>query len=290
MQSGTVATPTVHLHYYLPIVTDSFKPDKWFEYLRGAVDGNQPMNRWDLAGIELDCQSNPASGLTSFQHSLRDPGSVVIYCGHSALDFQRQFSSGLTPSAPLHFAEIADMERWEMMDKYRVLPGGKKPPPPKGDLMNWLKTSPARVVILASCGSATIPWDLSLSNFNAKGAATWQGKVGAGGPAIIVTKSTYLTTESYNWAYALAGFLFDLIDYDVDEARQPVPRKHPRGGTIQSAVNTANTEFVKHQAPDAFVLVKGDYPQVVFPNRPKTPSQTSPDIKDLAKDWVNRVL
>ena len=255
-----MATPTVHLHYYLDVVTAHYRPDKWFEYLRGPVEDA----RW--ADIELDCQSNPGGGVLAFQQSLRDPGSVVIYCGHSALDTPRQFSLGLTPSAPLAYAEIADMERWEMLDKKRVLPGGEKPPPPKGDLMSWLKTSPARVVILASCGSATIPWGLSLANFNAKGAATWQRKVGAGGPAVIVTKSqVYLTTESYNWAYALAGFLFDLIDYDVDSPGQPVPRKNPRGGTIQSALNAANTEFMKAKAPDAFVLVKGDGSQDVFP-------------------------
>jgi hypothetical protein len=219
------------------------------------------------AGLTLSSIVNQTQvGGLAFQQSLRDPGSVVIYCGHSALDTPRKFSLGLTPSAALPYAEIADMERWDKLDKNRVLPGGKKPPPPKGDLMSWLKKSPARVVILASCGSATIPWGLSLANFNAKGAATWQGKVGAGGPAVIVTKSqVYLTTESYNWGYALAGFLFDLIDYDVNWPGQPVPRKNPRGGTIQSALNAANTEFAKANAPDAFVLVKGDGSQDVFP-------------------------
>jgi hypothetical protein len=255
---SNVATPTVHLHYYLGVVTTHYPPDEWFEYLRGPVGDA----RW--AGIELDCQSNPVGGVLAFQQSLRDPGSVVIYCGHSALDTPRQFSLGLTPSAPLPYAEIADMERWEKLDKNRVLPGGKKPPPPKGDLMFLLKTSPARVVILASCGSATIPWGLSLTNFSAAGAAAWRGKV-TGGPAVIVTKSQVLTTKSYNWAYALAGFLFDLIDYDVDWPGQPVPRKNPRGGTIQSALNAANAGFVKAKASDAFVLVKGDGSQDVFP-------------------------
>jgi hypothetical protein len=85
-----------------------------------------------------------------------------------------------------------------------------------------------------------------------------------------------ITSISYDrelqLGYALAGFLFDLIDYDIDDTRQPVPRKNPRGGTIISALNAANTEFVKHQAPDAFVLVKGDASKEVFPNRPKTPA------------------
>jgi hypothetical protein len=87
----------------------------------------------------------------------------------------------------------------------------------------------------------------------------------------------FLTTESYNWAYALAGFLFDLIDYDVSWPGQTVPRKNPRGGTIQSALNAANTEFMKAKAPDSFVLVKGDGSQDVFAKH-LSPSE----IKDLA--------
>jgi hypothetical protein len=158
------------------------------------------------------------------------------------------------------------MDRWNNLD-WRRVKEGQKPRKPE-DLMSALKKSPAKLVILASCGSATIPWGLSLANFNAKGAAAWKEKV-AGGPAVVVTHSTLLTTWSNNWAWALAAFLFDLIDYEVDlgtdKTGRTVTRKRSHVGTIQSALDAANVAFMNYKAPDSFVLVNGTGSTEVFP-------------------------
>jgi hypothetical protein len=270
----TVATPTVHLHCYFPSLTETYTADDFFAYLSGPVDDDHP--RW--AGIDLDFQTNQTGGVLAFQNSLRDPGSVVVYLGHSALDFDNHYSLGLSPKG-LHEAEITDIERWEKGDWRREWKGQKAHKPE--DLMSALKKSPAKVVILASCGSATIPYGLSLANFDAAGAAAWRGKV-AGGPALVVTKSNILTTWSYDWVYALTAFLLDLIDYEVDMSKRPVPRKLDHHGTIQQALDAANVTFQKNKAPDTFVLVNGSGSTVVFPDRP-----LGFTYQDLGLDWEN---
>jgi hypothetical protein len=252
-----VATPTVHLHCYFEKITETYTADDWFAYLRGA-DAKYP--RW--TGIDLDFQTNKTGGVLDFKNSLRDPGSVVIYLGHSALDSDNKYSLGLSPRG-LWYAEMADMDRWDNWDsRRRNRETGEKPRKPE-DLMSWLKTSPAKLVILASCSSATIPFGLSLTNFTAKGTATWKQKV-AGGPALVVTDSPKLTTWSYDWAYALTAFLLDLIDYEGDASERPITQKPNHGGTIQSALDAANVTFTNHGAHDTFVLVNGTGSTVVF--------------------------
>jgi hypothetical protein len=187
---------------------------------------------------------------------------------------------------------MAGMDRWYNYDQYRHnRKTGEKPPPPQ-DLMSWLKTSPARVVILASCGSATIPWGFSLTNFMAKGVAAWKKKVPGAQPAVIVTCSpTSLFTWSDAWAYALTAFLCDLIDYDVEldangYIKKPVSRNliyhRDQHGTIQQALDAANAMFNKNTAPDTFVLVNGTGSTVVFPDRSLgfVPEDLVPDFGD----------
>jgi hypothetical protein len=270
-----VATPTVHLHcYFEGQIAGSLTAKDYFAYLRGSVDPTTPeqaslppTDRFADAGVNLDFRTTQVGGVIAFQHSLRDSGSVVIYLGHSALDFDRHYSLGLTPRG-LWYAEMTDMDRWNNFDsRRREKHTGEKPLPPE-DLMSALKKSAAKLVILASCGSATIPNGLSLANFNAQGAAAWKGKV-AGGPAVVVTHSTLLTTWSNNWAWALAHFLFDLIDYEVDlthdKTGRTLRRKAEHDGSIQTALDAANAAFKNYKAPDSFVLVNGTGSTVVFP-------------------------
>jgi hypothetical protein len=178
------------------------------------------------------------------------------------------------------------MDRWNSGDWRRKWNGQRAQKPV--DLMSALKKSPAKVVILASCSSATIPLGLSQANFNAKGVATWKQKV-AGGPAVIVMYSPHFKTWSFNWGHALTAFLLDLIDYEVAVSQKIVPRKLTyrldHHGTIQQALDAANIAFMKNQALDTFVLVSGSGSTVVFPDRPLRST-----TEDIARDFIEKVI
>jgi hypothetical protein len=92
------AAKTVHLHLYLD-PTGSYSATSLFEFIRGPEDYNNPLNRWDEAGISLVSHTNVGSGADDFKKSLQDAGAVVVYLGHSALDFKNKRSMGLTPNA-----------------------------------------------------------------------------------------------------------------------------------------------------------------------------------------------
>jgi hypothetical protein len=125
------AAKTVHLHFYLD-PTSSYSATSLFEYIRGPEDFNNPLNRWDEAGINLVLHTKIDSGTEDFKKSLQEPDAVVVYLGHSALDFKNKLSMGLTPKGS-RFAEI---------------------PPDK--LMALLKQSKASLVVLATCASSTL--------------------------------------------------------------------------------------------------------------------------------------
>ena len=125
-----MANPTLHLHFYLPITTN-YSVDQFFDYLRGPVDVDHPFDRWADAGINLDFRSKAVSGTADFKTSLKDTDSVVVYLGHSVLDFKNRRSLGLSPMGH-HTAEI-----------------------PPDSLMSLLKASKAKLVILATCASST---------------------------------------------------------------------------------------------------------------------------------------
>ena len=130
------AAKTVHLHFYLD-PTGSYSVSSLFDFIRGPEDYNNPLNRWDTAGISLVLHSKVDSGAADFKKSLQDPGAVVVYLGHSALDFKNKRSMGLTPKG-ISPAEI---------------------PPDK--LMELLKQSKASLVVLASCASSTLVGKMS---------------------------------------------------------------------------------------------------------------------------------
>lgn len=124
------AAQTVHLHFYMPI-TGNYSATHFYEWIRGPVDVDHPLSRWEEASINLIFHSAKDAGADAFKKSLQDPGAVVVYLGHSALDFKNKRSLGLTPKG-LNKAEI-----------------------PPETLTSLLKKSKASLVILASCASNT---------------------------------------------------------------------------------------------------------------------------------------
>jgi hypothetical protein len=218
---------TLHLHFYLPIAAH-YSVGNFVNYLRGSVvdptsPDPPPPDRFETAGVVLDLQTKVVSGAADFKTSLKDPDSVVVYLGHSVLDFENKRSLGLSPLAH-HTAEIAP-----------------------NDLMDLLKASKAKLVILATCASST----LGLKNLKT-------------GPAVVVTNSgSNLTTWSFHWVQALQPFLLLLIGYEVGTDDQPVARKSR--GTIQEALDASNAAFKKNRSNDRFELAHGDPSTVVFP-------------------------
>jgi hypothetical protein len=92
---------TLHLHFYLAIAAH-YSVDKLANYLRGFVPDPTskdppPPDRFDTAGVVLDFQTKAVSGAADFKTSLKDPDSVVVYLGHSVLDFENKGSLGLSP-------------------------------------------------------------------------------------------------------------------------------------------------------------------------------------------------
>jgi hypothetical protein len=218
---------TLHLHFYLPIAAN-YSVGNFVNYLRGSVvdptsPDPPPPDRFETAGVVLDLQTKAVSGAADFKTSLKDPDSVVVYLGHSVLDFENKRSLGLSPLAH-HTAEIAP-----------------------NDLMDLLKASKAKLVILATCASST----LGLKNLKT-------------GPAVVVTNSgSNLTTWSFHWVQALQPFLLLLIGYEVGTDDQPVARKSR--GTIKEALDASNAAFKKNRSNDRFELAHGDPSTVVFP-------------------------
>ena len=225
----------LHLHFYLSVSTKPpYDVDKFVTYLRGSTDpttpeqaSEPPSDRFDSAGVPLDFKKKALTGTEDFKKSLLDPNSVVVYLGHSALDFNNKRSLGLSPL------------------------GHERPDIAPGALMDLLKASKAKLVILATCASST----LGLEKLKA-------------GPAVVVTNSgSDLTTWSFNWVQALQPFLLLLIGYEVGKDDQPVARKKGRA-TIKEALDAANAAFKENKSDDRFELAHGEGSTVVFPSSP----------------------
>jgi hypothetical protein len=54
----------------------------------------------------LVSHTNVGSGADDFKKSLQDEGAVVVYPGHSALDFKNKRSMGLTPKGSIRQSAI----------------------------------------------------------------------------------------------------------------------------------------------------------------------------------------
>ena len=228
-----MAKTTLHLHFYFPNVNPQYSAQALVDYLRGgSVDPQTaeqasvpPSDRFDDAGVSLVFQTKALTGAAEFKKSLDDPGSVVVYLGHSTLDFKKKVSLGLSPLGH-STAEI-----------------------PRDKLMDLLKASKAKLVILATCASST----LGLEKLKA-------------GPAVVVTNSqSDITTWSLNWGQALTPFLLLLIGYEVGKDGQPVARKAGRA-TIKDALDAGNASFKENKTDDRFELAFGEGSKVVFPS------------------------
>jgi hypothetical protein len=220
------AAKTVHLHFYLD-PTGTYSVSSLFEFIRGPEDYNNPLNRWDTAGISLVLHSKVDSGAADFKKSLQDPGAVVVYLGHSTLDFKNKRSMGLTPKGSSR-AEI---------------------PPDK--LMELLKQSKASLVVLASCASSTLVGKMS------GGPAV----VVTNSKSNLTTWSNDWANALGPFLFVLLGF--DL----PPSAIQPTPRKEGRGKLSEAIDAANAAFKVNQKTDDRFELANGSDSTVIFPEQ-----------------------
>jgi hypothetical protein len=218
------AAKTVHLHFYLD-PTGSYSATSLFEFIRGPEDYNTPLNRWDEAGINLVLHTNVGSGAEDFKKSLQDAGAVVVYLGHSTLDFKNKRSMGLTPKGSSQ-AEI---------------------PPDK--LMDLLKQSKVTLVILASCASSTLVGKMT------GGPAV----VVTNSQANLTTWSNDWANALGPFLFVLLGY--DL----PPSASQPTVRKEGRGKISDALDAANAAFKVNQKTDDRFELANGDASTVIFP-------------------------
>jgi hypothetical protein len=249
----------LHLHFYLPVSTKPpYDVDKFVTYLRGSVDpttpeqaSEPPSDRFDSAGVPLDFKKKALTGTEDFKKSLLDPDSVVVYLGHSVLDFKNKRSLGLSPMGH---------------DSADIAPDA---------LMDLLKASKAKLVILATCASST----LGLKNLKV-------------GPAVVVTNSgSDLKTWSNDWGLALKYFLLALIGYTIAEHDKPFSLETRANlfsdivgagvtgavasklvgrrarATIREALKASDLGFKENNSTDRFQLAHGEGSKVVFPDK-----------------------
>jgi len=252
----------LHLHLYAP-TSLHYSPQMFFDYLLG-INADHPFGRFDEAGVTLDFYSNVAHAPADFKKSLLDDGSVVVYLGHGVPDPKCKCSRGLSWLGH----GIADITPYALMD--------------------LLKDSRAKLVILATCASSTF----GLEKLKA-------------GPAVVVTNSgSDLVTYSAKWAIALQHFLLLLIGYGVGKDGQPYSLQQTMGvittttvladallasltsgglatgevsqvvarvdrnnfhATIRQALDAANEAFKANKTTDRCELAHGEGSMVVFP-------------------------
>jgi len=218
---------TLHLHFYLPVVAGNYSIDRFVDYLRGSVDPTTPeeasmppSDRFADAGVTLDFQKKVVSGAADFKKSLQDTGSVVVYLGHSVLDFKNKRSLGLSPMGH---------------DPAEIKPE---------QLMSLLKASSAQLVILATCASSTLGLE----------------KLKTGPAVVVTNSGANLKTWSYDWAQALRAFLLLLIGYKVGKNDQPYslePQQKAARAVTTQLVGALDGPFVAALVSQAMALNKG---------------------------------
>jgi hypothetical protein len=108
----------------------------WFNASDGTHTPDDP-GKWDTAGIKVEWNSDPKTGVKDFEESLQRNGAIVVYIGHSTLTTMPKgqpegLSLGLSPENPKKGPEI-----------------------PNARLRSLLSKSAASLVIIGSCDSKT---------------------------------------------------------------------------------------------------------------------------------------
>jgi Lysine-specific metallo-endopeptidase len=170
-----IITQDISMHVYFHEISESFTVESFFNWVVGSSPNESQPNRFQLAGAEINLINNSKTAVSDFKRSLKTPGAVVVYFGHtiSRNVSGRMTTWGLVPSGPL----------------------SKKPDITCLELTKILSAAKAKIVVLAGC--ATIQCVTKIK----------------GDTVVIVTKSGHdRGTNALVWAPAIKALLDELLD------------------------------------------------------------------------------
>jgi hypothetical protein len=225
-----VSANTIIWHIYETLIPrqpgypQGFTKQDFVAWFQASDDTRIPdgPGKWDTAGIKLEFNTDPKTGVKDFEKSLQRKGAIVVYIGHSTLTPAKSPKDPLGPSLGLS----------------PVNPE-KGPEIPNARLRTLLSKSAASLVIIGSCDSKTAV-----------------GKISAGPPIIATNSGADRVTDISRMARAAGTFLFLLIGWEMDGQTQPNNPHKSGHGTINEALAASAEAFT--DIPDRFELVHGD--------------------------------
>ncbi len=241
-QLASSMTQSLHLHLHERYLTknNQHPADAWYKnWILGPPVGRSVLTRWDALGITPAHLSNPDTFAQDFKQSLKTPGAVVIYFGHTMF-LANVGPIGLIPrnlQPPKNFRNVDAAKRW--LVKNHGIPNGK--------LRSLLKGAKAKIVLLANCQSKgcvkALPKEHKL--------------------AIIATDSGKdQVTDFLQWQPAVRKFLDVLSGQVVSEKPYKLVSRKGGAGTVGDALTEANKSFI---GTDSFVWVSGDRSARIVP-------------------------
>ena len=118
------------MHVYFTKLSAGYTGQQFFDWIVNQNPGEMGPNRFQVAGVEINLVSNSRTAVADFKGSLKGPGSVVVYFGHTVLG--QKTTLGLTVNDP----------------------PAKKPSITCGELTNLLNVGKAKIVVLAGCATS----------------------------------------------------------------------------------------------------------------------------------------
>jgi hypothetical protein len=134
----SIPTNNIFMHVYFKTLDPrtGYTGQDFFDWIVGPLalidptfQGPSP-NRFQLQGININLVSNSSTAVSDFKGSLKVPGSIVVYFGHTVLGLTTTL--GLAPNDP----------------------PAKKPGITCAELTKLLNTAKAKIVVLAGCATS----------------------------------------------------------------------------------------------------------------------------------------
>jgi hypothetical protein len=95
-----IQTNVIFMHIYFKKLSTNYTVQQFFDWVVGQSEDvyqSQP-NRFELSGITVGLVNNSKSAVSDFEKSLKTPGSIVVYFGHTVLG--QKNTLGLSPRDP----------------------------------------------------------------------------------------------------------------------------------------------------------------------------------------------
>ncbi len=126
----SITTTDIFMHVYFNKLSAGYTRQQFFDWIVDQNPGEMGLNRFQLAGVEINLISNSSTAVSDFKSSLKAAGSVVVYFGHTVLG--KKTTLGLAPKDPPE----------------------KKPGITCAELTTLLNAAKAKIVVLAGCATS----------------------------------------------------------------------------------------------------------------------------------------